>query len=80
MYLHKRKFNTAILLFKVQMKKESLVNSLINSLGRTIASCQLRLGVNKPQWDLSLYSDDYACLLRSAFTTLITSVCSSTAI
>lgn len=35
--LHKRKFNTAILLFSVKMKKESLVNSLINFLGRAIA-------------------------------------------
>lgn len=53
-YLHNRKFNTAILLFNVEMKKGSLVNSIINFLHRVIASCWLRLGVNRAQQDLSL--------------------------
>lgn len=37
-YLHNRKFNTAVLLFNVKMKKGSLVSSLINFLARVIAS------------------------------------------
>lgn len=50
--VHNRKFNTAILLFNVKMKMGSPVNSLINFLGRVIASFWFRHGVTEQ--DLSL--------------------------
>lgn len=50
--VHNRKFNTEILLFNVKMKMGLPVNSLINFLGRVIASFWFRLGVTEQ--DLSL--------------------------
>lgn len=53
-YVHNRKFNTAVLLFNVKMKMGSPVTSLINFLDRVIASFWFRLGVNMAEQDLSL--------------------------
>lgn len=53
-YVHNRKFNTAILLFNVKMKMRSPVNTLINFLDRVIASFWFTLGVNTAEQDLSL--------------------------